>query len=200
MKPFCLLACLASLLVSCQENGYLTIVQGDRQISIRGSGIQDIDVDKSFFRIQARIKPYDEAKSQFHKISLLASDNAELFAKINTGGVIDDESLFGPGRGMAADFGGGSLYVSDDGFNSLYYEPDEGPGGPMKLVKKTFGHYVAAADVNVLASEGSDGWIRRSVSQYRADRLHLIFFYDRNLNGMIDNGELHKTTIKFKSP
>jgi hypothetical protein len=189
------LLALAAILAlgSCAPEGYLSIDQAGKSFALRSGGIQTLRLQKRDFALRARIKGYDEAAGSFYDIKVIASRDPGIFDRARVGEAIGDESCFGPGKGMAMDPNSRALFIADDGYNNVFYEASNEARSPMKLSRRLGDGYEAVAAVIGLVEGERAG----AIEQWRPGALNLMFFYDANLNEVIDGGELLKARLVF---
>ena len=195
MKKIILLFTLSIFTNSLYAQNYtvnnLTIKQGNELFYITDNE-QTITLLPEVFSIQFLNKPYQEKRKLFYSARALVTDH-----KIDIdlkGQSLEEISYFEPGTGFAAENNLKENYpiLSDEGHQYLYYVSNKdkrveniGKSGEWDIYQWTLGgvyQYDAEMDWKI----------------YDLDEVYILFIVDRNLNGIIDQGEYHNLQIKFK--
>lgn len=204
MKPTLtiILACLA--LCACTSSKKLNrsanietdkvyIVQNGWQTEV-GNKMKSIELEKEAFSIRFLSKPYNSEKKEYYAAGLVAiTDEAELH-KISTGMQENETAYFELGSGLAAHKSTGyegELFIDAIGQHYLYYENESSKR--VNLLKKMDELLLLEFDVERFNRNEKT----TVISESTLNELHLIIYIDRNLNEVIDKGELYKMTVRF---
>lgn len=171
----------------------LYLFQNNKEIEIKGENAK-IKIDKSKFSLRFYNKRYNPDAKELYAAQIAAfSDKSEL-DKCEIGMLEADIPYFSPGSGIAADRNNGykELYLNNYGHHYLYYKDTAYKrlnllGESGKILKLEFG---------IDKLQYNDREVK--LSDTDLEEFYLAIFIDRNLNGIIDDGELHKLTIKLK--
>jgi hypothetical protein len=185
---------LALAALSCSKKSEISILQDGKEYALSAGAVNRLALAKKPFAIRAKVRAYDEAAGRFYALKAIATENDALFGAVSVGDAVGDDSPFGPGKGLAIDARSSSLFVADDAYNYLYYEPANADASPFKPVGEENGAYRVEALIIGL----NEGERRNSVETWDRDTLDLILFYDADLDDAIESGELAKVAIAFR--
>lgn len=169
----------------------IVIKQGNQVFNIFDAE-QTIKLKPTEFSIEYLNKPYQEKKNLFYAAQALVTDSP-VDANLHEGMVIESIPSFEPGTGFAAEKNQIVSYpfLSFDGHQYLYYVSKN-----EKRVEK------------VGTSDNWDiyKWNLKGVYQYDAEmewnmydnnQVHITLIIDRNLDGILQNGEFFNLHIEF---
>lgn len=171
----------------------LTVYQNGNQTYIDQPS-QTIEVERERFSLRFYNQKYDSENKKFHSAQIAAFMDKSEFDKIKIGMSKSDLPCFEPGSGMAPDRSGKyeTLIFNNSGHHYVPYENSESKrlklleeaNGLVKLEFEIYGLYYDNQEVQMTDTE--------------LNEFYLAFLIDKNLNGIIDKGELNEITIKIK--
>jgi hypothetical protein len=159
------------------------------------SGVEEtIEIERKEFSLRFFNRRYDAANDKFYSAQIAAfTDKLEL-EKIRVGMEKSGLPCFEPGSGMAPSKSGRyeSLIFNNNGHHYTTYENAESKR--LKLLDGTGDVLKLEFEVNSLFYNGK----KVKMKAAKLKEFYIAFLIDGNLNGVIDDGELHKVTIKLK--
>jgi len=171
----------------------LTIYQNGVETTII-SPYETVEIDKKEFSLRFYNNRYNSESKEFYSAQIAAFINKSELDKVKIGISKSDLSCFEPGSGMAPYRSGKyeSLIFNNSAHHYTIYENSESKrlnllDDSEKLLKLEF-------EINSLYYDNTE--VR--MSDTKLDEFYIAFLIDRNLNGIIDKGELNKLTIKIK--
>lgn len=195
MKKITLLVTLFTFTNLLQAQEYSTdnvvIKQGNQIFNVYDTD-QTITLQPETFSIQYLNKPYQEKKNLFYAARALVTDH-----KIDIeleGQSLEEIPYFEPGTGFAIENNLKENYpmLSDEGHQYLYYVSNKdkrveniGKSGEWDIYEWTLG--------GIYQYDAEMDW-----RGYDSDEVNILFIVDRNLNGIIEQGEHHNLQILFK--
>lgn len=181
---------LAGTMAHTKENeGAGMIIQNGINYPLRYESMK-ISLEKSAFAIRCMTKVYTESAT--HAVQIAAFTDATMLDKIQAGSKIDEVPYFSPGTGMAADKDGySSIFLNEEGHHYIYYASEEDKRATVVSRKKDEvllewqprSFYLSDQDVPFSES---------GISEF-----FMVILFDSNNNGIADQGEFHKVTIRF---
>ena len=171
----------------------LSFCQNNNTIMVDGVS-NFIEIEREPFSLKFYNRKYDSVKKRYHSAQIAAFTDKSEFDKIKTGMSKDDLECFSSGSGIAAGRNGKyeSLIFSNSGHNYTFYENPEHER--LILLKESNGILRLEYQVNSVYYDGRT----ESINEIELSIFYLAFLIDKNLDGVIDNGELNKLTIKIK--
>ena len=152
-----------------------------------------IKLDKKPFSLRFYNKKYDPENKKFYTAQIAAFIEKSEFDKVKVGLAKNKLPCFSPGSGIAANKSGKYefLYFNNEGHHYAYYKNSESKR--LRLLKN-FGNLLQLEfDINSMAYNNK----KVKINQTNLKEFYLAFFIDKNLNGIIEKGELNKLTIKI---
>jgi hypothetical protein len=172
---------------------YITIYQDDTEVEV-GSEEQEIQIRRAKFAIRFSSKRYNSSKEQFYAAQIAAFLDKSELSKINEGMSTEDISCFEPGSGMATGSNGfyESIIFNNAGHHYLYFENKK--ERRVNLISENNGILRLEFPITKLYINEKDV----TLEQADVSEFYLAILIDRNLNNVIDKGEVTKLTIKIK--
>lgn len=169
----------------------VTIYQNSREIPITKLK-QTVTLDKSKFSIRFYCKRYDDVSNQFYSAKVSAFLKKSNFNKIHEGMKTAGHSLLMDGLGMAAPESGYKyLWLRPRGYHYLFYE--DSSSERVDLIGKRGKYLRLEFDISRLHYNHEVV----KMSKTGLDKFYIALFIDKNLNDIIDKGELKKITIEL---
>ena len=175
-------------------NNNVTFIQGDSSYVVSAER-DTIEIDKKPFSIRYFGKRYNPDQRQFYVAQIAVLDNRKDIGVLTVGMSKENTTYFEPGTGMAPGYNGkyDTLLVSDKGHHYLLYESEN--DHRVGLISKKAN--ILELEWNILGfdmSETTDRSFRRMIKS----TLYFVIFFDRNIDEIIDEGELKVVTVNFK--
>ncbi len=169
-------------------------------ITIYQNGIEVVGRDNIFymdtaaFSIHFYNKMYDADNNKFYAARLVAEYSEDQIPTIKPGLSINSIPCFMPGTGLAANasYGYTSLTMSSTAHHYLYYQDEEHKRVNKIGEKKGYSLFEFSTDSLNFWGE------YESMQQTKVSQFYLALLIDRNLNGMVDEGEYQIITIRIK--
>ena len=141
-----------------------------------------------------KLNNYDGENRLFYSCMLNASMNPELFNYMVVGKELSDIPPFQGGTGMAPSQDGyyKELILNDKGNHYLFFDPEGSPSRVHFL--KDYGD---SALVSVRFDRIFDGEKTVLFNEISDQIIFLIFFFDRNLNKIVDKGEFRRVALRI---
>jgi len=153
-----------------------------------------VEIDKKGFSLRFYNKKYDSENKKFYSAQIGAFIDKSEFDKVKVGLSKADLPCFEPGSGMAPNRSRKyeSLIFNNSGHHYTIYENSESKrlnllNDSGKLMKLEF-------EINSLYYDSKEV----KMTETDLNEFYIAFLIDKNLNGIIDKGELNKLTIKIK--
>lgn len=177
------------------ENNYktqLSVYQNNKNHPVKKLS-KTIKLDKTPFSLRFYNKKYDLENKKFYAAQIAAFMDKSEFDKVNVGLAKTELPCFSPGSGLAASRNGKyeSLYFDNEGHHYAYYKNSESKR--LRLLKNSGNLLQLEFDINSMVYNNK----RVNITQTDLKEFYLAFVIDKNLNGIIDKGELNKLTIKL---
>lgn len=151
-----------------------------------------IYLDRRGIEIQFYNKIYNSKRKKFYACQLAVFDNDKVFNQIEIGKNKNDLPCYSMGSGMAAEETGyESFFVNNYGHHYLYYENDS--NSRINLLQKGKPYNKYGFVINKLTING----IMQEITRSPIGTLFVSMFVDRNLNNIIEEGELGKAVLLF---
>ena len=155
---------------------------------------KSISVSKNNFALRFYLKDYS-SKSRYSARLAAFTDKKDL-SYLKEGVSILDISYFEPGSGMAPDRSGRyeSLIFNNNGHHYLIYEDESSKR--VKLLEDQGDYKKVEFEISSLFFYHQRN--QSYMTDTDLDEFYLAIFFDRNLNEIIDEGELRKLTVKIR--
>ncbi len=164
------------------------LVQNNQSRIIRSNS--EIEIKQAPFSLQFYTKRYAPKRHEFYSAKIAALFTKDELNHLKEGMTIEDIPVFGPATSLAAGrYGYDALVISDYGHHICFYENEE--HRRARLLKQEGDELKLAFDVFALFINGRN----IAIEEAPISTLYLAILIDRNLNGLIDSGELTKVTI-----
>lgn len=172
----------------------VTFIQGD-SFYVVSSESDSIELERKPFSIRYFGKRYNPDQRQFYVAQIAVLDNRKDIGVLTVGMSRENTTYFEPGSGMAPGYNGkyDTLFVSDKGHHYLLYESEN--DHRVGLISKK---------ANILELEWKISGVNfnqtknLSFNEMKNSTLYFVILLDRNLDGVIDEGELKVVTVNFK--
>jgi len=172
----------------------VTFIQGDSTYVVSADR-DTIEIDRKPFSIRYFGKRYNPDQRQFYAAQIAVLDNRKDIGVLTVGMSRENTTYFEPGTGMAPGYNGkyDTLLVSDKGHHYLLYESEN--EHRVGLISKK---------ANILELEWKISGVNfnqtkdLSFREMKKTTLYFIILFDRNMDGIIDEGELKVVTVNFK--
>ncbi|MBL3658801.1 hypothetical protein [Fulvivirga sediminis] len=189
-------ACKTSKTGSTNETGsatQLSIFQNNKEHRIKKYS-ETAELDKKEFSLRFYNKKYDVENNKFYSAQIAAFMDKSEFDKVKIGLEMAELSCFEPGTGMAPARSGiyESLILTNTGHHYTFYENEESKR--LNLLDDSGDLVKLEFEINSLYYDGK----KVSMTETDLSEFYIAFLIDKNLNGIIDQGELNKLTIKLK--
>ncbi len=153
-----------------------------------------VEVDRQGFSLRFYNKRYNPKSEEFYSAQIAAFLDKSELDKIMVGMEKADLPYFEPGSGMAPSQSGKyeSLIFKNNGHHFTIYENSESKR--LNLISESDEILKLEFEINQLFYEGK----QVEMKDTDLDEFYIAVLIDRNLNGIIDEAELNKLTIKLK--
>lgn len=153
-----------------------------------------VHLKKSPFSLRFFNRKYDLDNKKFYAAQIAAFTNKAEFDKITIGSSKADLAYFEPGSGMAAHRSRmyEALFIDKVGHHYTFYQNTN--NRRLNLLDDTGELPKFEFEINALHYNDT----QVNISDSNINKLYIAFLIDKNLNGIIDKGELHKLIIKLK--
>ncbi|MBB4119969.1 hypothetical protein GGR32_002281 [Mesonia hippocampi] len=171
----------------------LSIFQNGKEIPVNKPE-KTVHLKKSPFSLRFFNRKYDLDNKKFYAAQIAAFTNKAEFDKITIGSSKADLAYFKPGSGMATHENSmyEALFVDKIGHHYTFYQNTN--NRRLNLLDDTGELPKFEFEINALHYNHT----RVNISDSNINKLYIAFLIDKNLNGIIDKGELHKLIIKLK--
>lgn len=172
----------------------VTFIQGD-SIYVVTAFSDTIELERKPFSIRFFGKRYNPDQRQFYAASIAVLENTKDIGHLTVGMSTSKTTYLEPGSGMAAASNGygDTLLVTATGHYYLFYESESEKR--VNLISKKAN--ILELEWNISGfdlSETTD----RSFRRMKKSTLYFVIFFDRNIDDIIDDGELKVVTVNFK--
>ena len=171
----------------------LIVFQDGKEIVVH-KPIETVKIGKKEFSLRFYNKRYDPENKILHTARIAAFKDPLQLDKVNVGMSMSDVPYFSGGTGLAANsnIGYDKLRLRNDAHHYTYYTNEDRKR--LDLLEENGELLKLEFDIPALYYNDTD--YKMSDPQLKA--FYIAFLIDRNLNGIIDKGELKKLTLKFK--
>ncbi|WP_375580246.1 hypothetical protein ABWH96_04200 [Marivirga tractuosa] len=171
----------------------LFVAQNDKESKVNKLD-ETVELDRQEFSLRFYNKPYKPESNEFYSTQIAAFLNKEELDKIKLGMQKADLPFFEPGSGMAPSKSGKyeSLIFKNNGHHYTIYENSDSKR--LNLISESDEILKLEFEINQLFYDGN----QIKMKDTDLDEFYIAVLIDRNLNGVIDEGELNKLTIKLK--
>lgn len=172
----------------------VTFVQGD-SIYVVSAESDTIELERKPFSIRFFGKRYNPDQRQFYAASIAVLENTKDIGHLTVGMSTSKTTYLEPGSGMAAASNGygDTLLVTATGHYYLFYESESKKR--VNLISKKAN--ILELEWNILGFDMSET-TDRSFRRMKKSTLYFVIFFDRNIDEIIDEGELKVVTVNFK--
>lgn len=170
----------------------LTVFQNGTEFPVKYTSAP-IDIEKSEFSLRFYNKKYDSENKQFYSTQIAAFTDKSEFDKIKVGLSKTDLSCFEPGSGMATNRSGKYevLIFNNNGHHYTFYEnPDS-----KRLNLLDDSGKVMKFEFEINSVYHNDKVVK--MTETDLSEFYIALLIDKNLDGIIDQGELNKLTIEM---
>lgn len=175
-------------------NNNVTFIQGD-SVYVVSADRDTIEIERKPFSIRYFGKRYNSEQDQFYAAQIAVLDNRKDIGVLSVGMSAENTTYFEPGSGMAQyencnDY---IMAVNESGHHYLIYENES--HRRVDLISKK---------ANILELQWNVSGVNfrqtkdLSFSEMKKSTLYFVIFLDRNLDDIIDEGELKVVTVNFK--
>ncbi len=158
------------------------------------SGFEEtIEVERKEFSLRFFNKRYDAENDKFYSAQIAAFIDKAEFDMVKVGMAKADLPCFMPGSGMAPSKSGKyeSLIFKNSAHHYTTYENSESKR--LKLLEEKGDFLKLEFEIASLYYDEK----KVKIKDTKLTEFYIAFLIDANLNGMIDEGELHKLNIKI---
>lgn len=167
---------------------YLMIKQGDKEITV--ADLQTLKLQRAPFSFRFPTRAYNGNTKEFFAARIACSKTDQPF-QFKVGTDTWDSSVFNPGQGMAAGPGGYStMFLKDEAFHYIMYDL-ENPEDQRAVLIKTVKENVYEVEWEIQSINDLP------IKKIKISTIYVAFFYDRDLDGIIDEGEYRRVIIIF---
>jgi hypothetical protein len=186
-----LLFCLAlNPLTSMAQTDNISIIQGDSTYKLSPQS-HSILLERKPFIIRTKLKKYKEKKQQYNAIQMaVRNTNAGM---CQAGQIISDVLYFAPGTGMATDSENKYPFLFINNEAHHYFTYQNKPNKRVNPAEIENGYVLAEIPVSGFHYNDSDIQIEGS----NLTELFIDILINRNLNQLIDQGELTQIHLRF---
>ncbi len=172
---------------------HITVVQDDKETIITEDH-QKVYVNKREFAIRFFHKKYDTINNKSYNAKLSAFLDKRYLYQAETDLAVEYIPFFKPGTGMAArrKQGYDCLYFNNRANHYLFYKTEDDKR--LYLLDEVDGYAHFEFPINQFFIDKK----RQAIKSVPFSEFFIILFIDKNLNEIIDEGELTKLTIAFK--
>ena len=172
----------------------VTFIQGDSFYAVSAES-DTIELERKPFSIRYFGKRYNPDQRQFYAASIAVLENTKDIGHLTVGMSTSKTTYLEPGSGMAAASNGygDTLLVTATGHYYLFYESESEKR--VNLISKK---------ANILELEWNISGFNfnqtknLSFNEMKNSTLYFVILLDRNLDEIIDEGELKVVTVNFK--
>jgi hypothetical protein len=170
----------------------LIVFQTGNEINI-DKPIMTIEIARKEFSLRFYNKKYDSENNKFYSAQIAAFTDKSEFDKIKSGLSKSDLPCFEPGSGMAPDRSGKyeTLIFNNRGHHYAPYENSESKR--VTLLRESDGLFELEFEINALYYNNKEV----KMTDTELTEFYIAFLIDKNLNEIIDKGELNKLIIKI---
>ena len=172
----------------------VTFIQGDSFYAVSAES-DTIELERKPFSIRYFGKRYNHDQRQFYAASIAVLENTKDIGHLTVGMSTSKTTYLEPGSGMAAASNGygDTLLVTATGHYYLFYESESKKR--VSLISKKAN--ILELEWNILGFDMSET-TDRSFRRMKKSTLYFVIFFDRNIDEIIDEGELKVVTVNFK--
>ncbi len=174
------------------------VVQGDNEIVIDQENTT-VSIERSSFSIQFYNKAYRSESKTFHSAQLAAYLDSTPLDEVQIGMQYNEFHSFAPGTGLAGKKGGYDTlhFNKSHAHHYLFYENEGDRGKTVQLIEQSGENLKLELRVDHFFYSENESEV--TVADSNIDQFYLVMIIDRDLDGIIDEGELNKLTIQFKN-
>ncbi len=153
-----------------------------------------IYLDREPFALRFFQRPYNNGSDKkYHAARIAVVLDRPLFDAVQVGSALDEFPMFQPGTGMAARTGGyDSVFISETGHHYVYYQ--NAANNRAQLIERLGNGLL---NLNFLVSAIKLNGVNYPMADVPTERMFFIIVIDRNLDGVIQEGELTKLEAVF---
>ena len=175
-------------------NNKVTFIQGD-SVYVVSADRDTIEIERKPFSIRYFGKRYNPEQKLFYAAQIAVLDNRKDIGVLTVGMSAENTTYFEPGSGMAQNENCNDyiMAVNESGHHYLIYENES--HRRVDLISKK---------ANILELQWNVSGVNfrqtkdLSFSEMKKSTLYFVIFLDRNLDDIIDEGELKVVTVNFK--
>ena len=171
----------------------ISVVQNGKEFKLLGEDCE-ILIDRDVFSIRFRNKRYDSENKKFYSARVAAFVNRLELQEVKSGMSKSEIKCFSPGTGISPSRSGKyeSLFIGKGGHHYLVYENSESKR--LKKIDEKDDLLTLEFEINRLFQNGED----EKMSDTELNEFYLAILIDRNLNNVVDEGELKRVTVRIK--
>ncbi|MCC5920805.1 MAG: hypothetical protein LAT68_06680 [Cyclobacteriaceae bacterium] len=171
----------------------LTLFQNGNKTTIDQAS-KTIGIERDEFSLRFYNKKYDTENKMFYAARIAAFTDISEFDKIKLGMLKSEIPYFKTGSGMAPDRSGmyEALILKNSGHHYLPYENSESKR--VNFLNEVNDLARLEFEIKSIYHEN----VEVKMANTTLNEFYLVFLIDKNLNGIIEEGEMNKITIKIK--
>jgi hypothetical protein len=175
----------------------IQIIQNNKIVNLTDK-INEIKIKKDTFAFRFNSSYYTEDKPYGYCIDVFDSNSHfnSTFEGEKTGvKAIDDDGVFAGGKGMALyNRSCEAFVVNSDGFHYIFYQ--DADDYRATLIKDDKGSLILECNIKQIYDYSTEETLDLVSCKY--NELYIMFYYDTNLNSIIDEGELVKLKLMLE--
>ncbi|QDO94907.1 hypothetical protein FNB79_13330 [Formosa sediminum] len=170
----------------------LSVFQNESEIPIKTAS-KTVNLNKAPFSLRFYNKAYNLENNLLYAARIAAFRDKSEFDKVKIGIATQYLPCFASGSGIAANRSGSyeHLYFMNDGHHYTMYK--DSTSKRLKLLSESDSLLHLEFEINSLVYDDKT----MSMENTDLSQFYLAVFIDKNLNGIIDKGELNKLTINM---
>lgn len=167
----------------------LWIIQGSQQFNINDQ--DTLVLEKLPFKFNFTVDDYNAEQDRWYAARITASLNPDIF-NIQPGDNTQQTQFFFPGAGLAAAGIYSSLYLNDHACHYVFYDLENPDISRAELIRVDGKTLQLGWTVDNIQGE-----IKQDIENFDSQFVYLIYYYDQDLDNIIDHGEFKRFTILF---
>ncbi|KQC12749.1 MAG: hypothetical protein APR63_10470 [Desulfuromonas sp. SDB] len=175
--------------LSAEEVSELWLIQGSQQFNIADQ--DSLVLEKLPFKINFTVDDYNAEQDRWYAARITASLNPDIF-NIQPGDHTEQTQFFFPGAGLAAAGIYSSLYLNEHACHYLFYDLENPDISRAELIRVDGKTLQLGWTVDNIQGE-----IKQDIENFDSQFVYLIYYYDQDLDNIIDQGEFKRFTIQF---
>jgi len=198
MRKLLVFIILGMTLLSVKAQGpkkiHLEFSQNDNTYSIKKRH-RTIGLERSEFSLTFDVATYDEENERYNGIQIAIGKGDDFLERMQEGSK-EDVSYYSEGSGLAAGLNEPYLtaYLNNEAHHYIYYLNDQDKRGEI-IEKKNHGVVRLKWTIYSMTTPSGE---ETAISETDFEKLYFVVFTDKNLNKIVEKGEYHLVTLKFK--